>query len=59
MNGKQRARWIADIISDTQRAAKQSRGEPEEKHLVDALECLRLAREAALGSSPARDRLGE
>jgi hypothetical protein len=51
MNGKQRARWIAELISDAQRLAKHSRGRSEEKSVASAIENLYLAREKALGDN--------
>ena len=58
MNGKQRARWIADAISDLQRIQKQSRGKPEDGDLTQALENLRRAREKALADAGAEDGRG-
>lgn len=52
MNGKQRARWIADLISDAQRLAKHSHGMPEEKQVANAIEYLRIARDKALEIDP-------
>jgi predicted RNA polymerase sigma factor len=49
MNSKQRARWIAELISDAQRLVKHAHGKPEEKQVASAIESLRQAREKALG----------
>jgi hypothetical protein len=54
MNNRQRARWIADLISDAQRLAKHSKGCPEESSVAQAIENLRQAREKALGDDKER-----
>jgi len=53
MNGKQRARWYADVISDLQRAQKQATGQPDEELLRSAVAMLQGARARALASSDA------
>ena len=58
MNSKQRARWIADLISDAQRLAKHTHGKPEEKLVASAIEDLHLAREKALGDNTSEDEPG-
>lgn len=48
MNGKQRARWCADVISDVQRLRKHARGRADGVILDVALSKLADARLAAL-----------
>ena len=48
MNGKQRARWLADLISDLQRFASKAQTAPEMGHVRKALNSLDEARRAAL-----------
>ena len=48
MNGKQRARWCADVISDVQRLRKHARGRADGAILDVALSKLADARLAAL-----------
>ena len=47
MNGRQRARWYADVISDLQRAQKQARGNPDEELVGSAITMLQAARTRA------------
>jgi len=49
MNGKHRARWLADIISELQRYHKKARGQVEDRQVSQALEQLQVARENARG----------
>jgi hypothetical protein len=51
MNGRQRARWYADAISDLQRAHKQARGSSDEPLVSEAIEKLRAARLHALANA--------
>jgi hypothetical protein len=48
MNGKHRARWISELISEAQRLHKKARGCPEDALLTQALEKLATARDMAL-----------
>lgn len=48
MNGRQRARWYADQVSDLERLQKQARGRPDSDDLAQAISRLRDAREKAL-----------
>ena len=48
MNGRQRARWAADIITDLQRLQKRARGRLDAPGLARALTELAAARAAAL-----------
>lgn len=52
MNGRQRARWYADQVSDLEKLQKQARGRPDAALLDQAVECLRAAREEALADVP-------
>jgi hypothetical protein len=49
MNGKHRARWLSDIISELQRYHKKARGQVEDRQVSQALEQLQVARENAIG----------
>jgi hypothetical protein len=51
MNGKQRARWLADLISELQRFTSKAREAPEAGHVRKALNSLDEARRAALEAS--------
>jgi hypothetical protein len=51
MNGRQRAKWYADAISDLQRLQKQARGRIDDAPLRVALDKLREARDLALSVS--------
>ena len=51
-NGKHRARWLADIISETQRYLSKAREAPEANAVRQALSRLAEARQAALESDP-------
>lgn len=51
-NGKHRARWLADIISETQRYLSKAREAPEANAIRQALSRLAEARQAALDSDP-------
>ena len=51
-NGKHRARWLADIISETQRYLSKAREAPESSAVRQALTKLADARQAALDSDP-------
>ena len=57
MNGKQRARWLSDCISELQRFTSKAREAPEAGHVRKALNSLDEARRAALeaGSEPETD----
>lgn len=48
MNGKQRARWLSDLISDLQRLKKHMAGHPDDEHATKALQHLGHARDFAL-----------
>ena len=48
MNGKQRARWFAELISDLQRLRKHTTGHSDDEHACKALQNLGHARDAAL-----------
>lgn len=48
MNGKQRARWYADIISEAQRLRKKTHGKADAPLLDTVLAKLGEARELAL-----------
>jgi len=48
MNGKHRARWLAEIVSEMQRFHKKARGSVEDGLVAQALEKLQAARETAL-----------
>ncbi len=48
MNPKQRARWLADMISELQRFIARGAGDAERPHAQRALECLQDGRSAAL-----------
>ena len=50
MNGKQRARWLADLISELQRFTSKAKEAPEAGHVRKALNSLDEARRAALES---------
>ena len=50
MNGKQRARWLSDLISELQRFTSKAKEAPEAGHVRKALSCLDDARRAALES---------
>jgi hypothetical protein len=50
MNGKQRARWLAEIVSEAQRCLSREREAPEAKHLRQAIDHLNDARQTALES---------
>jgi hypothetical protein len=47
MNGKHRARWLAEIVSELQRYHKKARGCAEDALITQALEKLQVARERA------------
>lgn len=49
-NGKHRARWLADIISEVQRYLSRTREAPEVSHVRKALSSLDDARRLALES---------
>lgn len=51
MNGKQRARWLSDLISELQRFTSKAKESPEAGHVRKALNSLDEARRAALESS--------
>jgi hypothetical protein len=51
-NGKHRARWLADIISEVQRYHSKAREAPESAAVRQALSRLAEARQAALDSDP-------
>jgi hypothetical protein len=48
MNGRKRARWYADVISDLQRAHKQARGSSDASLISEAIAKLQTARLHAL-----------
>ena len=50
MNGKQRARWLADLISELQRFTSKAKDAPETGHVRKALGSLDDARRSALES---------
>jgi len=52
VNGKQRARWYADIISDVQRLRKKAHGHGDTQPLDAALTKLFEARTVALAEIP-------
>ena len=47
LNGRQRARWLSDMISETQRYLSKSQGSPETPLVQRALEALNDARTKA------------
>jgi|GEM_PF-2272184 hypothetical protein len=49
-NGKHRARWLADIISEVQRYHSKAREAPESNAVRQALSRLAEARQVALDS---------
>lgn len=51
MNGKQRARWLSDLIAELQRFTSKAKDAPETGHVRKALNSLDEARRAALESS--------
>lgn len=51
-NGKHRARWLADIISEVQRYLSRTREAPEAENIRKALAQLNDARQTALESDP-------
>jgi hypothetical protein len=51
MNGKQRARWMSDLIADMQRLAKHTKGQPEDADFQRTMESLKKARETALATN--------
>lgn len=51
-NGKHRACWLADIISEVQRYHSKAREAPESAAVRQALSRLAEARQAALDSDP-------
>jgi hypothetical protein len=51
-NGKHRARWLADIISEVQRYHSKAREAPESNAVRQALSRLAEARQVALDSDP-------
>jgi hypothetical protein len=55
VNGRQRARWAADILTDLQRLRKASLGRAGASELAKADEAIRAARAAALGEEGDRD----
>ena len=55
MNGKQRARWYADLISDAQRLRKMAHGHGDALPLDAALSKLFEARTLALAEMPEDD----
>jgi hypothetical protein len=50
LNGKQRARWLTDLISELQRFTSKAKDAPEAVHVRKALASLDDARRAALES---------
>ena len=48
MNGKQRARWLSDLIAELQRFTSKAKEAPEAGHVRKALNSLDEARRAAL-----------
>ena len=52
MNGKQRARWLSDLIAELQRFTSKAKDAPETGHVRKALNSLDEARRAALESGP-------
>ena len=51
MNGKQRARWLSDLIAELQRFTSKAKDAPETGPVRKALNSLDEARRAALESS--------
>ena len=51
MNGKQRARWLSDLISELQRFTSKAKDAPEAGHVRKALASLDDARRSALDSN--------
>ena len=51
MNGKHRARWIADQITELQRLQKKTQNKPEAILVAQAIEKLAAARTLALADS--------
>jgi len=50
MNGKQRARWLSDLITELQRFASKAKSAPEAGHVSKALANLDDGRRMALES---------
>jgi hypothetical protein len=48
MNGKQRARWLSDMISESQRYISKSKGQPETPSVSKTIALLEDARRIAL-----------
>ena len=59
MNGRQRARWAADILADLQRLRKAGQGRAGASELARAEEALRAARAAALAEVGSGEAGGE
>jgi hypothetical protein len=55
MNGKQRARWLSDIITELQRYQSKNKGKPESPLVQQSLGRLDEARAAAQDESPPGD----
>lgn len=55
MNGKQRARWFADLISDLQRLRKHTTGHSDDEQACKALQHLGHARDFALADTNEQD----
>ena len=51
MNGRQRARWAADIVTELQKLQKRSQGRPEAAGLARALAELAAARSQMLAEA--------
>jgi hypothetical protein len=48
MNGKQRARWAADIMSELQRLRKHTKGHPDDEWMGKAYVSMQTGRDLAL-----------
>jgi hypothetical protein len=55
MNGKHRARWLSDLISELQRYTSKAKDAPETGSVRKALNCLDEARQIARDSYTASD----
>lgn len=59
MNGKHRARWIAEQITELQRLQKKTRDRPEAPFVAEAISKLHQARTLALSDKAEGDDDGD
>jgi len=59
MNGKHRARWIAEQITELQRLQKKTKGKPEAPIVAEAISKLHQARSLALSDTVEGDDDGD